>query len=402
MYKLLENIAQKYSGKVAGVDVFFIGETLSISYVVLKKVKNQLEIVDQGNDLKSIKSLTEKIGKNIPVNISLNGKAIIHKTYTPAKNGENELQIVKQVIPGVAIDSIFYQIVDDKDDQRKFVSCSRKELIDNLLESLKAAGLLVQQILLGSYSCAGIVSVINEKKVDAGRYSFMLEDFTGTYKENEEYRTTEHYIENEKLDGDLLTSYCNALLWYINPNKVSSTINASLVDLEEEFTYKFWFQRAGAILLAVVFALLLINFLVYSGRSAKIAETQQKLSINKETLENIKNLSHEIEKKEAYLIENNILKGTRHSFQADRIAGHVTKNMRLNSIHIRPAESDLLQNQKFNYQPIIYVTGQSSAEALELFTKNLTTEDWIKNTDVIDLKSVNERGRVKFIIQLQL
>ncbi len=399
MPAFLENMAHKYTGKVAGVDLFIQDERIVLNYVVLKKVKNSLEIIDKGEGLDSVLTLKEKIGTSIPVIVSINSRLIIQKKLANNNSNDSELQIVKQAIPGIGVDNIYYQIIEDK--KYLNVSCVRKSTLDEILSEFKSKKILVSEIFLGPNSTSQIIDIVSNQEVITHEYSFNIGHVAETWKEVKATDISNHEVSGENLTGNLLSAYSNAVTWFTQSFDAKTNYAERISQLREEYTYLFWFQRTGLSLLALLFIVLLINYIVYSGRSNKIAEVNSIIHGNKATLENIEVLSNEIAKKEIYVRENNILKGTRHSFYADRIAVRVPSDMRLDRIHVYPPASDLQQNQKIEYLDVIYISGAGSTESLEEFSINLKQEEWIKNIDVVDLKAANQYGKIKFLIQVK-
>ncbi len=400
MLSILKKIELKFSNKFVGIDLVLDNDKLQFSYVLIKKIRNTLHIEDSSENLTDFNHFKEKNLHKLPILVSINGRSIIHKKHFADMLEASEIKILSQVIPGFDASKLYFQILTSGTDKELFISVIRKELLDNVIETLKESGLYIIEILLGPYSVISLGDLIKDPQIVSTNYKLTLGNTLKIEQEPSD-NVSFHKIGEDNISGNLISAFGMSARHFTHEPIVTGNIDELIKNRRDEFTYFFLFKRFALIALTFIFSLLLINFMVFSNYSSKISEAGPVLRQNKKSVERISVLSSEINKKETYLSGNNLLYNTRISYYADCIASLVPKEMTLSELLIFPPKNDIKDKTEVLYeQNKIIIKGKTSPSQLDVFVSGLSKENWVEDSDITDYKSITGTENISFTIEL--
>jgi len=426
-HKFLVLIQDKLLGikKVAGVEVILASaKEMEYNYVLLSLDKGIISIENQQIGLKNIEELRDRIPDDIPISLVINGRGLLIKKITgkmieepaphlPAIRKANTRQagslsqseagrkeIIHALLPNAKAEDFYFQITSAY--QGNFTSIARKDLIDDLLISLKQAGYYVITASLGPFCISNIVPLLEESlangELSMAGHALEFKDnlidkyvFTsppaqapprlsqkGREKNLKERGVRESddtgniKIGEEEIDTKILLAYAAGFQVLLQNIEIAS-LNIPKVGKEnEEFFHKRLFKVLGWGLLIFFLFVLLINFMFYNYHFNKNQQLTATVGNNQSLLTQLNKLKNEVKDKEYFLSHTGWLEPSMTSFYADQIAGTVPKSINLTKLTVNPIDDKLSKKvRKLIFQAgIITISGNCK--------KNTDLNEWIK------------------------
>ena len=388
--------------KCAGIHINLLSANkYDISMLVLKKTKSTIEVEKTINKLSSIQEITNHITASIPVILSIGGRGIIHKE-AEKENGEvNWLQL----FPNTQKKDFYSQSFDIADNNSYF-SIIRKELVDNILQEFKMHKIFIVDFFLGPVSINQIIPFLNSDKlkipnylIDINKDNKLIQNFkyTGSADDNE----IDYFIENEKIQSDVLIPYANAISYYIGVENISTDIEK--IEFEKkEFIYKQLVSILFFGFLGILFLILLINFILFDTYKNKKNGAAVQLAHNKELINRLEKLQKDLKVKEEIINNADILSSTKWSYYADRIAISLPSKISLTEMVINPLSKKVEPgNEVLFIKNIIEISGKTSSSIyLNDWIKILNQEDWISDIEIINFTQENKYSAGEFSIKV--
>lgn len=398
------------AGKSAvGIEILLSGNNeYCFNCIILKKQGHKIVTPKKSDALTSWEELKKEIASTkLPLYISVNGKGIIHKKVIISGN-ESGQEVIHAALPGANASEFTFQVTATGQ-KEEFISVLRNTVLDEIKDLLIANEMTqIRGFFLGPFPIHNLLGNIdhNNESLTAGNYSFSFR--SGFISEIHSVLSQEGIqnimVGDEQINTNLLIAYGTALTHFTESNtRLSNT--SPLNTIMEEYSEKKKFQRNGIIFITSLFALLLLNSIVFSNYWKKNNDTLSQLALNESSLKMYNLLREELADKKNFLEENAFLESSKTSYYADRIAESLPESIQLLSLKINPLkkrtnseEENLLFENK-----IIQVTGKCrKSTELNGWLKTLKENPWIRETLLTDYTQDNKNESGSFSLKLTL
>ncbi|NOZ47397.1 MAG: hypothetical protein GXO79_11535, partial [Chlorobi bacterium] len=279
---------------VAGLHLKYISEKEKFfDVVILKKQKTQINIYNTNTNIDSIAKISKQIGQ-IPACLSIEGKGILLKKIDSSEKNNNQ-QILDKFFPN-AVEENFYIQKTEIDDEETFIAIARKSIIDSIIQELYSQNIWIIDLTFGPFNLNRIIPLFS------GKYNEIILPETIINLNNDrigniEKKFTEgdynYLIENERIDASILLPYASALKYYIF-NVNNELVIKQIKNKKNEFKFKMFFKFYSKSILAGIFLILLINYLLFDGFDKKNKLLNDQYNKNEYLLNKIDKLSKEL------------------------------------------------------------------------------------------------------------
>lgn len=383
--------------RVLGVELRLLaGEQYSCRCCVLVRKDQHIDMEStkfmEGNLVEVINS----IPKSMPIAMVLTGKGIIHKSAS--LDGKEEGQLFQTVFAGVSPSDFYVQQVLGSENVT--LSIIRKQVVDDLLEKLNAAGVKIFMLGLGGIGLMNLLPQLNvsEDHYDFDGHRLMLDNNRKLkgYKFGEELKSEiEVKFGERKIAAEQLVAYAIALQLLLHDRLV--LINAVVPQVHERFTSFLEnsdFKKKGIIAMAVMFVLLLINFFVfsyYNGENERLAMTS---SAQRSDADQLATIQMNIAKQELLLKELNWNSGYNYGFLVHEIGKGCPRSAKLNTLLFN---EDLKEKQDAAKIPNIKIIGvTSNLAAVNNWIFELNEKNWVNAVRLLKYKQTETSGEYEF------
>ena len=294
-----------------------------------------------------------------------------------------------------------------------FVSVLRKSLINDVLNVLSNVGITnIVGAALAPFSVNQALPLLSKAlpenaPIVMAAYELTIANkqiTTLDYAQNYEAAATFVMIGDEQLSLNLLPLYGLAITYYTNQDALSIQNDAISKVIEESFE-KRKFEVLGWSLLVSTFLILFINYFLFDYYWSKGQELQQLSLKNEAVLAKYERLKEEYTTQKTYLEQNQLLKSSRTSFYADRLAESLPKHIRWLDLNICPLikSSDFDEDAyKFN-RGVIRIKGTCIRSSdLNDWIQKIDGFSWTKETTIMEYHQDNKGSAGEFLLQINL
>lgn len=392
--------------QAAGVGIYLRPDgTTQINCCSLVASGNRLDISQKLLGVLSV----EELGKHLPsktlIALNLSGKGVLHKQLEKIADA-NQGNFGK-VLPNANIDDFYVQNFVSGD--QSFVSIIRKAEADKWISRLKELGFVVLSLSLGSFPVEHVLPQLN---IYGGNIQFggnIIErteqgDWKSCHYEETALTPFALKVESEGIDEKLVIPY--AIAFQLILASKLDVIEAGVASLEDEFKRKLddqKFRVNGTIILFVFFALLLINFVVFSQLNSSntlLASQVSRLALN---TSNVQDIGEQIKKKEELLKELGWERVVSKSALIDQLAALMPEEISLKEIAIDPIDLNTSRAQRslifFNRRISINGTSDKIVPVNEWMAR-IKTRSWVKNLQMENYTYSNELNSGQFTLTL--
>jgi hypothetical protein len=332
-----------------GVEISLLpNDKLVARVVILKLEKNKVIKEKESQPLATLVDLQNLIPPGSPVALAINGKGVLHKKIDRAAWSPN---ILEAILPN-ANPADFYQ--DDFESETFYsVHIIRRAVLDEIVDQLIKYKFRLLAVSVGSSAIQFVLPYLNAINqgegiltnhhtiyIDSQKNVIDVETMTLTA---DEIAPVEYSIGDQYVSARGLTAFAAAMGLLAGTAFAPPTIqNATLAIEKQEFSYFKYFTAASWAMLSFIFAILMINFLLYMHYSASNAEHAASLLLTQDEQKKTAKLESEVQAKEGFLNRYGWDRPSRISFYADRIAALVPDDAMLTALRINPLITSLL------------------------------------------------------------
>ncbi len=364
----------------AGLEVQFRGEGMVMHLVVLRKKGKQLVIDKVVRGIIKTELLSDHLAKNIPLALAFTGKGILHRRIAGDPAGDPKLFLSK-VLPNASVKDFYYQVFPAAQDEQ-LISVLRKTAIDSMLEQLDAFS--VVECSLGPLAVVNSLAVLENvsPELKFGNHLIHLQDRLPEEVQFSEMDNADETftIGGEKLVGDLLPAFALAFQQLLGEEQRAKIQVDALDASKENFLQKKLFVAGGKTLLVTVLLLLLGNYFLFSHYWSEQAALESKMQINGGALTELRNLEKQVVIKRTFLKQAGFLRGSNHSYYADRIAAELPNEILLSQLNLAP-RLKLSEEDSIGFKPgCVEIAGSCSQSiVLNKWLQEIKTKSWVKS-----------------------
>lgn len=390
--------------QVTGVHVHMNNNGQQIHLCVVEASGNQLDIIKKVTDLTSIAQLKELLPNKSVVSLNLSGRGILQKKID--KTDKVDQNAFNKVLPNAKPEDFYVQNFISGD--YSFVSAIRKAEADKWIHLLKELSFQPLLLSLGVFPVENIVSQLNVYEPEVIINGFQVKrNEKGEWldvKTNENTSLFALKLGSEKIDGKLLIPYAAAfelvMINQLDPVMADvEELNKSLQSKQEARKLKV----QGVMILAVIFTLLLINFISLSWlNSSNVALTEQ-VGKYTETTSNEQEVIDRIHEKEAMLHALGWDGGINKSAMIDQISSLLPPEITLREIAVNPIDVAGSRTQKstvFYDRKMLILGNSEKIIPVNEWIARIKTNPRIKNIQLENFAFNNELNTGQFTISI--
>jgi hypothetical protein len=383
---------------IAGVTVHYTkADEYNISFAVLKAIKGKSQLLDSQTGLSSIEDLVVRIGKGIPIWLSVTGRPVITRKLDNDPGG----RYLNHVLPN-AREADFLVTCLRTVEEQVFVSAVRNDLIDGLIKSFHEYGLNILGYSIGPAPVALLpeLDLIEAKTLDIPGYRLISDRKTLTDIESVEKIPDVNYnVGNEPVRSDCLLPFATSLSYLLNQKSADIPVSGNYTADEESFVYKTLNRYLLFASLGLIFFLLLINFIAFSLYNGKQQALSDEISYEKNLFVLRDSLRKEITLKTGLISQMGLSEATRYGFYADRIAGSLPDGISLTSLTLNPAVDKIKAGKPVQLGKYIRIMGDSKGSLpINEWIDTLNKLEWIRDIEIINYEKTDTKGEFEIKI----
>ena len=362
-----------------------------VFHIVTMQKKGDVICFKLKESVESVEQIAQSIRKRIPIVLHYFGKGVLNRKTIPTDDYLDKLILN-------ANKNDFYSTYIDVENER-FVSFTRKEQVDPVLEKLSEWKNQIIDITIGPF--VALNTRLPEKINKTPHLSFNYNN-DGISFDPLNTSDSSCYFLDEKLGNQLFAGV-------ISYNELTNHSICSILNETERtaritnLNDKNQFEKLGVFILVFFLSVLIGNYF-YQGRiNEKNAILEDEIMIFSDNITKIDLLDQEITRKKQLIQTSGILKHQYISFYLDQIGISIPGSISLTEIKTFPVTNKLKQKIKPEIdQKSIYISGiTQKSSSIDEWIEKLNTQDWVAKTEILSFKR-NDGQKAIFTIKLHI
>jgi hypothetical protein len=366
----------------SGAEVHIYGdETFAIRVVELSLLKSSLHIDRKKEHTIRLDQLAD-IKITVPMALTLTGKGVLIKKTALLENITE--QSLRQLFPAFKPSEFYVQHFNSGD--QTYITFIRKEIADPVLAAFRKLGITILVFSLGPFIADQVIPLLNI-------YGNILE-FDGHQVVLTEDKTWQQYtyiagqqnefelkIDIEPIPQQFVLAYAAAFQLILNERLELICVADEHIEQDlTELLARLKFRKKGTILLFSIFALLLINFLVFSYYNSANQALAGKAGQRSDQSLDRQKLEQDVKEKETQVNLLGWNHGQRYAFLCDQIGQTVPAAITLHELNINSGkEKSSSVPRELTETGSIRIIGQSaSVYVINDWIYALKQKPWVK------------------------
>jgi hypothetical protein len=391
----------KYN-KIAGVEANFTSDNEIVYRIVIVNIqKGKINPEPIKEEVRNLNELQKVIPNKIPICLTVTGKGIILKKYE--KDDDNDL-ILTNILP-FAKENEFYVDAYPQDKMDSWVAITRIEQMNGIIANFLEAGYTILDIFTGPFNVETIKTISDNKYSTYCTSSYQIDFAENNIKDIKKYqgKNNIYNISDENIDSNNLLALASAIK-HLTFNQCKTTsdiyeVTCSANDFRINTAIKL-FAKVGV---AVLFILLMVNFLAYNNYNTKTNSINQEVFHNRSLLNKEKKLKNELTQKRKLLAETGLNTKSLLAYYADQLALSKPKNMEFEEMQINPVEVNSYKKNLLIKKNTIIISGNSkSSLQINNWVVKLSSLDFVESAQLFDLKYSGSKKITEFVLEITI
>lgn len=378
-------------------------DELEINVVIVKRVKQSLEITRSHRHLHTLEQLIGCVSTDIPLSLIVDGKGVIQKTV----KHKEDVPVIYQVLPNARHQEFLWQEITLSREGLTQVAVARKKYIEDWLEKLIRLGYMVLDVSIGPMAISSITSLLprdlNEIRVKNYKIEYDQQGITEISRNGIDEESCRVRIGNDEISNIDLIPFA-ASIKYFKPSAISSDgLSGVCRSSRNQYTFKRIYRSVLFISTGLLFGILLVNFLLYNSFDNRYRRYQEEYTENQELLNKLDNLETEYSRRQAFFKDNAGAGNSRYSYYADRLAFLLPSPITLTELTLDPISENIKQGREIQKREgLIIISGETNESLLlNKYIRDIENEYWVEDVNLINYQSeANRKG--EFTIEITL
>lgn len=387
---------------ILGVELKFLeDQRMSCRFALVSRQGNKVDIEQVKQLDGNLVEVLQGLPKKYPMALSLTGKGLLHKNVQIVGNGGAKA-LFEQAFP--AVDRQEFYVQEFVGETNALVSIIRKQLVDELLERMRRAGLTILSLSLGAMASSAIWSQLNSygQEIQFDGHFFRLD-------ENKDFIAYQHdavfqsqfplKVGEMPLDQQQVVAYGSAfqLLLYHQLLLVRADVEQVNADLDNHIS-NHSLKKKAVYFVCSLFVTLLLSFLLfayYNDRNTQLLSSQGARTAD---ADQIGLMQKSILERETILKRLNWNGGYNYGFLLNEIGASLPTQLQLTELSCNDYKSDKEQQERI---PQIRILGTSSDPVrVNNWIFELKKKQWIKSVTLIRYQEDMQGGQYQFTLMI--
>jgi len=343
-------------------------------------------------------AIAEKWDFKLPFFLIINSNQVIQKEILGTDPSDEKL--LHKSFPNMDWNEFYYEIWRVK--TKSVIAIARKSYVDTLLENYKNQKIEVAGISLGVCSIADIIEYSSENQFFTN-YQLVSKEENPIIAINSLETTVAYAINGLQIENRQLLAFSGILRLLLNSTANTGSALSYSEKLYDDFSQNSFFNKGIKIMVGIVLAILVFNFIFFSHYYKLAQESSETLLVNKSSIEDVAKIKERIIVKEEKVKDIDGRMTSRSSLVINEIANRVPTSILLTELTFNPLEKKVKAEEPIlTKDKLIVISGTTIAN--QDFTKWIEEIEKLKWVDKVLITHFgkNEENETAFSVNLTL
>lgn len=381
-----------------GIEHFTLNNEDKVSLLLVENKKEGL-VIAKKDRVNYNGKIAEKWDSKLPFFLIVNTNQVIQKEVSGIDPSDEKL--LHKAFPNTNWEEFYFEIWRLK--TKSIIAITRKSYLDEMLTNYVAQKISIAGISLGICSIAEIVDYTTETEFYTNHQAVSRQEQNQIITSEALESAVIYNINDLQLENRQLLAFSGILRMIMNNTPNTGSVVSYSEELYDVYNQKVFFNKGLKVMVAVVFVILVLNFLFFSHYYKLAQETSETLLVNKSSVEDVNQLKKRIIVKEEKV--KSILGKTtsQSSLMINEIARKVPSSILLTELAFNPLEKKVkLEEPILVQERTITISGTTIAnEAFTRWVEEIEKLNWVDKV-LITHFGKNEANETAFSIKLTL
>lgn len=386
--------------KVLGVELCHNGSgQYSCRSLELHRKGNELEIIGKKITNGPLGKILESLPKATPIAFVLSGKGIVHKNANIQEGGTDHIALFRSTFSSIEIKDFYIQQYTGE--ANVCLSIARRDMVGELLDKLKRAGLQIYSLSLGGPVAVHVLPQLNrygDEMVFDGHCFALADKQFQAYSFNTEFVASFPLkMGEEVIAEELIVAYAAAfqLMLHEQLPMVIADVEEVNTDFRRLVSSQQWKKRTMLFLFGL-FALLLVSFGMFSHYNQQNERLLKEVGAQTSSAEQMELLQQHIVKQEQLLKQLNWNGGYNYGFLLNEIGRSMPRQLNLLGVAMNDFKTEQEKSERVSNIRIKGITGNLTAVNNWIFV--LREKTWVKSAKLLKFQEEQEGDQYQFDI----
>ncbi|MFQ6601760.1 hypothetical protein [Flavobacterium sp. C3NV] len=381
-----------------GIEHFTLNNEDRVALLLVEKRKEGLVIAKKDRVTYNGK-IAEKWDPKLPFFIIINTNQVIQKEVSGSDPSDEKL--LHKAFPNTNWEDFYFEIWRLK--TKSIIAITRKSYLNEIILNYENQKIAIAGISLGICSIVEIINYTEETELLTNCQTVSMLEQNQIISFVSQESAIAYNINDLQIENRQLLAFSGILRLIMNATLNTGSIIFYSEELYDRYNQKEFFSKGIKIMVGILLAILVINFLFFSHYYKLAQETSETLLVNKSSIEDVTKIKQRILVKEEK-VKNIIGKAvSQSSLIINEIANKVPSSILLTELTFNPLEKKVkLDEPILAQEKTITISGTTIAnEAFTNWVEAIEKLSWVDKV-LITHFGKNEANETAFSIKLTL
>jgi Tfp pilus assembly protein PilN len=381
-----------------GIEHFTLNNEEKVALLLVEKKKEGLVIV-QKDRVNYNQKIAEKWDTQLPFFLVINTNQVIQKEVSGIDISDDKL--LHKAFPNTNWDDFYYEIW--RLNTKSIIAITRKTYLDELLSQYENQKITVAGTSLGIGAISEIVAYTNDDLLYTNHQMISKQEEQQIITSGLPDAVIKYHINDLEIQNRHLLAFSGILRLIVNGSANSGSAVSYSEMLYDTFNQKQFFAKGLKVMIGIVLAILVLNFIFFSRYYKLAQETAETVLVNQSSQEDINKIKQRIILKEEKVKSSIGKTDSQSSLLINEIAKVIPSSIVLTELIFNPLEKKIKPEETIiTTDKIITITGTILAN--DAFTNWIETIEKLKWIDKVTITHFgkNEANETEFSIKITL
>lgn len=380
--------------RIAGVTVSFKNrEEIVYHAIIVSKNRNSITIDSTVSGCNTLEKIKEALPQNCPVVVNIEGWGVLVKKLSKNTDGVVDTTLIPD-------NNDDFEVFMHDQTENVIASVVRKELLTEVITEFRRLSLNLAGMSAGPGAVGLLIPILGmDGKQPVGSWSLEIVGNEITeIKTLQEQEYCEYYFGGESVSSLLLGSL-GLVVGYLSGNTGSEPVNDNL---NGAFVYRRLTFLSTLAVFLILFAALVINFLLFDRYSKKYDTVSNEYIRNETIIRELRNAEEELKKREAIISGTGLERKNQFAWYSDRLALLKPAKVLLTRLAIQPPERKIQVGREIIFKSNLLIVEGETSDLIQVhyWINHIRKEEWVLD---IELASYTGQGsnRGSFILEIK-
>jgi hypothetical protein len=352
--------------------------------LILEEKKGKIKIREEGFETGNADELIKLIPENSPIVLTLSGKAILSRFWD--KRGKESLE---SIFPVRSIED--YHVEHFDSDGFRWAALAHQQNTEKGVDQLEKQKKNVLEIFFEDLPIVMAYDLLEDKVLQ----SRIKEIKSGNASTNMDENYT---IAGIPVKRKMLRAFCAGLYYLVEKNEEKFIAKEARVN----FAYQKFNEKIPKLSLAVILALVIVNFGLLTYLQDKSTAIEDQLFLNSSKTKELEKIRREFQVTQSVVQQQDWSSGKKAAFYLDRLATNMNNQLAFRLVELNPQAGKDFEIAFLD--KILRVGGVvNELSVLDQWVVQLKQNDWVSNVEIEEVKTDQDNNRLfSFLIKIRL